>query len=206
MMSRTRLLWGILAAAMAGSFLYYSLGEKVSVQPQQTAPPSQQPQPDYGQVPEFTLTDETGQPFGSSQLRGKIWLADFIFTSCAGQCPRMTEQMRLMQQRLPQSVQMVSITADPQRDTPPVLAQYAARQGAQAGRWHFLTGPKPTIEKLILQGFHLGYADGGPPEEPIIHSVRFMLVDRQGKIRGAYDATDPAALDRLVQDVQELSR
>ncbi len=199
-MSRTRFLWWILAAAMAGSLFYYSW-MKLSVRPEQTVPPSI-----HGHAPDFTLKDTQGKPFGSSMLRGTVWVADFIFTSCAGQCPQMTNRMRLLQERLPQSVQLVSITVDPERDTPSVLARYASEYGAQPGRWHFLTGDKTAIQHLTMEGFHLGYADGGPKEEPIIHSVRFILVDQQGEIRGYYDAADQASLDRLVQDAKDAVR
>ena len=200
-MSRSRLLWGILAAAMAGTLVASVWMKRAADVPAQNIPASPK-----NFAPEFTLTDSNGQPFASTVLRGKIWIADFIFTSCAGQCPMMTAQMRLLQMRLPKSVQLVSITVDPERDTPAVLAQYASRQGAQPGRWHFLTGEKAAIQRLTLQGFHLGYAEGGPKEEPIVHSVRLILVDRQGEIRGRYDGTDPVSLDHLIQEAQELSR
>ena len=201
-MKRTRrLLWGVLALAMAGSLLFYFIRSKPSIRPEHTAAPSA-----YGRVPDFTLTDAQNQPFGAAALHGRVWVADFIFTSCAGQCPLMTEQMRLLQQRLPAPVQMVSITVDPDRDTPAVLARYAAEHGAQPGRWHFLTGDKTIIQNLAMKGFHLGYAEGGPKEEPIVHSVRLILVDSQGEIRGTYDGIDPASLDRLVQDAKMLTR
>jgi len=200
-MSRSRLLWGVLAAAMAGTVVasvWLKHGSNLPAQNIAASPKNF--------APEFNLTDSNGQPFASTALRGTVWIADFIFTSCAGQCPMMTEQMRLLQRRLPQSVQLVSISVDPERDTPAVLAQYASRQGAQPGRWHFVTGEKAAIQRLTLQGFHLGYAEGGPKEEPIVHSVRLILVDRQGEIRGRYDGTDPVSLDHLIQEAQELSR
>ncbi len=200
-MSRSRLLWGVLAAAMAGTLVASVWMKHGADVPTQSIPASSK-----SFAPEFTLTDSNGQPFASTTLRGKIWIADFIFTSCAGQCPVMTAQMRLLQQRLPQSVQLVSITVDPERDTPAVLAQYASQHGAQPGRWHFVTGEKAAIQRLTLQGFHLCYAEGGPKEEPIVHSVRLILVDPQGEIHGAYDGTDPASVDHLIKDVQELCR
>ncbi|MBI3333224.1 MAG: SCO family protein [Candidatus Omnitrophica bacterium] len=155
-------------------------------------------------VPAFHLTDETGRPFESGRLKGKVWVADFIFTSCAGSCPQITERMRSLQGRLPAAVQLVSISVDPARDTPTALAGYAKRAGAEPGRWHFLTGSAAAIESLVRGGFRLSYAEGEGPGEPITHSVRFALVDQQGRIRGSYDSTDQKAVDHLLKDAGQL--
>ena len=154
-------------------------------------------------APSFTLTDQTGRPFTSESLRGKPWVADFIFTSCAGSCPLMSERMAGLQHRLPARVLLVSFSVDPKRDTPPVLAEYAKRHGAQPGRWFFLTGTEKEIARIVQQGFKLSYAEGTDPREPVTHSVRFVLVDRSGAIRGYYDSTDPEALRRLEEDAHE---
>ena len=159
----------------------------------------------YGQVPAFQLTDQAGQPFTSGSLKGRAWIADFIFTSCAGTCPQMTARMASLQAKLPPAVQLVSISVDPQRDTPQVLAEYAGRHGADPARWRFLTGDPGRIAPLVSQGFRLSYAEGTDPVEPIIHSVRFVLVDPSGAIRGYYDSTDPAQVERLVRDATLLS-
>ncbi len=158
----------------------------------------------YGQVPEFHLTDQAGEPFQRGNLQGKVWVADFIFTSCGGSCPQMTAQMATLARELPPTVELVSVTVDPQRDTPPVLAQYAQAHGAQPDRWHFLTGPPEAIQRLALEGFRFSFASGGEEPEPITHSVRFALVDRQGVVRGTYDGTDSKALERLVRDARYL--
>jgi len=162
--------------------------------------------PGYAIVPSFTLIDQTGQAFSSTRLIGEVWIADFIFTSCAGTCPQMTEKMRFLQRRLPAGIRLVSISVDPIRDTPTVLAEYARRAGAENGRRHFLTGSPETIEKLVQQGFRLSYAEGGDPKEPITHSVRLVLVDRDGKIRRYYDSTDPKAIEQLIQEATQLVR
>ena len=178
----------------------------------QTSPPASKPveartmagmqQP----VPFFTLIDQTGQPFGSESLKGRVWIADFIFTSCAGSCPQMTEKMAGLQRKLPPEIQLVSISVDPARDSPPVLAEYARRFGAQEQRWHFLTGPAETIVPLVSQGFRLSIAEGADPQEPITHSIRFVLIGRDGTIRGYYDSTDPKAAEQLTQDAVALLR
>ncbi len=151
-------------------------------------------------APLFRLTDQTGRPFDSAFLKGRVWIADFIFTSCAGTCPGMSSKTALLQQRLSPEILLVSFSVDPKRDTPPVLAEYARRYGARPGRWFFLTGPEEEIRRVAQQGFHLSVAEGGSPEEPIVHSVRFVLVDPIGKIRGYYDSNEPAQMEKLIRD------
>ena len=191
--------WAVLFTAIAGV-----LGALAwtRLQPPPTVPAA--PLPSYGAAPSFQLTDQTNQPFDSSDLKGRVWIADFIFTSCAGTCPGMSAKMTLLQQRLPPEIPLISIGVDPKRDTPPVLAEYALRYAAQPGRWFFLTGPEEEIRRVAQQGFRLGVAEGESPEEPVIHSIRFVLVDREGMIRGYYDSTEPAQLERLVRDASSL--
>lgn len=168
--------------------------------------PSAAVPPVHGVIPDFTLVDQASRPFAGSSLRGKVWITNFIFTSCAGACPRMTARMAGLQKEIPPEIHLVSMTVDPARDTPPVLALYAAQHNADPARWHFLTGPAAVLHPLIQRGFRLSVAEGGGPEEPILHSQRFVLVDRAGQIRGYYDSTDPQAMERLVHDADSLSR
>ena len=191
-----RILWALLITVMAGVVVTSSWSRIAASSPRATALPI------YGQAPEFSLTDQEGRPFLSSALKGTVWVADFIFTSCAGSCPQMTAQMAALQKRLPQEIQFVSISVDPARDRPDLLRRYAESYGADLKRWRFLTGEPPAIERLVKEGFRLSYAEGTSPEEPITHSVRFLLVDGQGTIRGAYDGTDPKAVERLIQDAR----
>ncbi len=170
------------------------------------AGPNTAPPPVQGPAPKFRLTDQSGRPFDAAALQGHPWIADFIFTSCPGQCAQMTRQMASLQSRLPDNVQFVSISVDPRRDTPEVLARYAQANGARTQQWHFLTGEPARIERLARDGFRLSYAEGTDPGEPIIHSVRFVLVDPHGMIRGLYDGTDPEQVEHLVRDVQSLRR
>ena len=161
--------------------------------------------PIYGEVPDFALTDQRGRPFTRTDLAGHVWIVDFVFTRCAGQCVMMTAQMASLQERLPQDVQQLSVSVDPVYDTPEVLAGYAARAGARSERWLFVTGTQDEIFRLSRDGFHLGIeADGGTSAEPIIHSVRLVLIDQEGRMRGYYDATDAAAVDRLLLDIATL--
>jgi protein SCO1 len=159
------------------------------------------PLPVYWKLPDFQLTSQSAQPFDSKSLDGSIWVADFIFTTCAGPCPRMSAQMRGIQTAVASmpDVKLVSFTVDPQHDTPAVLAQYAARYHAAPGRWFFLTGDRTALEALCRNGFKLGDVDGS-----LVHSTRFVLLDRRGRVRGFYSTSDDAALPRLLHDIRSL--
>src|SRR5712671_6054710 len=135
-------------------------------------------------VPEFELIAQDGQPFNSRVLRGKVWVADFIYTTCPGPCPRMTSQMREVQDAVIKmaDVKLVSFTVDPARDTPEVLAAYAKAHGASTEDWYFLTGPESTLQTLDKDTFKLGDLS-----TTMQHSTRFVLVDHQSRVRGYYD-------------------
>src|SRR5689334_16521384 len=119
--------------------------------------PRSQPRnnPEYGQVPAFNLTESSGRTVGQQELSGKVWVADFIFTSCAGSCPVMTAQMRKLQDLLPHDIGLVSFSVDPKRDTPEVLARYAQQFHADPQRWLFLTGDRQTLYNITVNGFKL---------------------------------------------------
>jgi protein SCO1/2 len=161
----------------------------------------QPPLPVYGQIPGFALTDETGRPFDKKSLDGKVWVADFIFTTCTGPCPRMSSLMRQVQQAsgvMPE-VKLVSFTVDPERDTPAALAEYAARYHAQPDRWHFLTGPREALDHLTRDAFKLGNVDG-----QLIHSTRLVLLDRHARIRGYYGTSEDSPVAQLVRDIKRV--
>ena len=160
-----------------------------------------------GTVPPFRLTNQNGQPFGSEELKGKIWIADFIFTSCPGPCPLISSRMAEMQRPLEKSdVHLVSFTVDPATDTPAVLRDYAQRLKAREGRWDFLTGEASAIYTLTRDGFKLPVADGASETGMPVHSTRAVLVDRRGTIRGYYDITAPDAVTKLLADSSHLLR
>jgi protein SCO1/2 len=163
----------------------------------------------YGVVPDFSLTERSGENITLAQLRGKIWIADFIYTSCTDTCPLQTGMMARLQEEyaLKPNFQLVSVTVDPERDTPQVLALYAARHNADARRWFFLTGQRDRIIRLIQEGFHLSVAalpNGAESTGVIAHSPRFVLVDQDGQIRGYYDSRELEAFVRLKNDVETL--
>jgi protein SCO1/2 len=164
------------------------------------------PLPVLGVVPAFTLTERSGSPIGTAQLTGHVWVADFVFTRCPDFCPALTARMAGLQKAIPPAtdpVQLVSFTVDPAHDTPDVLRTYASHAGAAEG-WVFVTGPREVLSALLRDGFKVAYADDGPPTAPITHSDRFVLVDRQLRIRGYYHGTEPADVARLARDAATL--
>ena len=162
--------------------------------------------PSYYPLPEFSLTDQAGKSVTLHDLAGRVWVADFIFTSCGGTCPLMTAKMRKLQDVLPPAIRLVSLTVDPARDTPEILAAYAGEHGAAVDRWLFLTGDKQALYDLCVKGFKLPLeTEGGTPAEPIVHSTRFVLVDKRGEIRGYYSGTEEDELKRLAIDAKKLS-
>jgi protein SCO1/2 len=161
----------------------------------------------YGTVPAFELLNQNGQPFGSAQLAGKVWIADFIYTTCPGPCPMISSRMSELQKPLAKSdVHLVSFSVDPEKDTPQVLRGYAEKLQADHARWDFLTGPKSAIYKLSHDGFKLAVSDGGYERGIPVHSTRMVLVDRHGQIRGYYDATEPDAVTKVLADTNHLLR
>lgn len=163
----------------------------------------------YGSVPDFALTERNGSTVSLAQLRGNFWIADFIYTSCRDTCPLQTATMAQLQQKYAANpeIQFVSFTVDPERDTPEVLTRYADKYRADAARWYFLTGPRDQLTHLIQQGFHLAVAAAPVEAETngmIAHSPRFVLMDKEARIRGYYDSRDPAALVRLKSDIDTL--
>jgi protein SCO1/2 len=161
----------------------------------------------YGNSPPFHLTNQDSRPFGSAQLAGKIWIADFIFTACPGPCPMISSRMSELQKPLKNTdVHLISFTVDPEKDTPEVLRGYAEKLQAEPGRWDFLTGPKSAIYDVSSHGFKLAVADGTQENGTPVHSTRIVLVDRRGVIRGYYDATAPDTVTKLLADTNHLLR
>lgn len=159
--------------------------------------------PVIGDVPPFRFTDARGQELSRDDLKGEIWVADFIFTRCASTCPMMTRRMATLPQ---DELRLVSFSVDPEYDTPSTLAAYSARYDAQPERWSFLTGDREAIRDLAISGFHLGVVDATEEDsEPILHSTRFVLIDRQARIRGYYDGLDAHEVERLLADARRLS-
>lgn len=154
-------------------------------------------------APTFTLTDQLGRSVTTDDLKGRPWVADFIFTQCASACPLMTRRLASVQTTISPQVRFVSFSVDPDHDTPPVLLAYAKQYGADLDRWLFLTGPKDQLFSAI-QGMKVSLipaTDGNPIE----HDVHYLLMDSAGRLRGAYDSRVPGEVDRLVSDANALA-
>ena len=176
------------------------------------------PLPVYGQVSDFVLTNHDGKAFFLSDLQGKVWVADIIFTRCPGPCLKMTRQMRELQKALPASSQakLVTLTTDPVFDTPAVLKAYAQRFGADFSRWLFLTGTKKQIARLAIDSLKLTALEKKPEERQseddlFVHSTIFVAVDKRGQLRGIFETTgegiDPAQVrGEIVAAVNRLER
>ena len=160
----------------------------------------------------FRLERETGKPVGDADLAGKVWIAAFTFTRCPSSCLRISGYMKEFQRELAHTnVGLVNLSVDPDFDTPEVLARYAAKQGADAGRWWFLTGPKEEVFRLILDRFKLHVSDAtaaereaDPKMESVIHTTRLALVDRGNRVIGYFDADEAAARRDLLARARQL--
>jgi protein SCO1/2 len=154
-------------------------------------------------VTPFALTDSTGQPFTEARVSNVFWVADFIFTSCPGQCKEMSANMAMLQSRLSDltEVEFVSISVDPVTDTPEQLRAYAARYEADTNRWHFLTGDINDVKRFSVEGLRIGTHD-----DPNLHSDRFVMIDHHMQIRGYYSGIETGALTRLERDLRKLIR
>ncbi len=178
---------------------------------------------DLGVVPAWSMTAEDGKPIGSVQLHGKVWVVNFLFTSCPTSCPPLARATAQLQERIralapkgePPIAQIVSISVDPETDTPDVLAKFAKQYGADPRIWHFATsGNYDATEKLVSEGFQSQLIRPNPPEgaDPqakpsaidTAHSLKFVVIDRAGHIRGTWDK-DEAGLNDTVAAVRYLA-
>lgn len=171
-----------------------------------------------GRVGDFTLTNQLGATVSLADLRGFVWVADIIFTRCAGPCPRMTQQMKALQDALPPEsrARLVTLTTDPEFDTPAVLRAYAERFGADPRRWWFLTGSKAQIVGLAVDSLKLTALEKKPeeresPADLFIHSTLFVVVDKHGRVRDVFETTgegvDPAIVQgQILERVRQLER
>jgi protein SCO1/2 len=190
----TAVLWGVLVVGMLGVI---GTGLWAKFRPE--------PLPVLFDAPRFALTDQDGKPFTNQELRGKVWVADFICTHCPGACPVMTMKLSGLQRAVPEKdVHFVSFTVDPERDTPDVLKEYAQRFDAEPGRWHFLTGEKASLFETAA-GMKLTAAPAGTFGPDIVHAEKFLLIDGAGRVRGVYDRKDEADLKKLAADAAVLA-
>ena len=193
---KSTLIWvvlGVIIIGIAGVNLWSMFDTKSEMPVTKTAAVS---------VPDFNLTTQQGEPLTLSDMKGKIWIADFIFTNCPTICPAMTHEMASLQSEfIAEPVYFVSFSVDPERDTSDVLSRYAKAYGADDRRWHFLTGDKTDIYQLAEKGFSLAAGHNGTE---LLHSTRFVLITPDGNIYDYYDSRSKPALLRLRRDVKIL--
>jgi len=200
---------GSVGSPLLWSVALLSVFAGLAVAAEHWEPSSNRPVPEVLlQMPDFTLTDQEGAPFGSEQLAGEPWVANFIFTSCPSVCPGLTMHMRDIQDHTPDlpGAHLVSFSVDPDTDTPEVLHEYGERFGADCERWSFLTGSWDTIRSTVVEGFKLAMDDRedvNPAE--VLHGTRFVLLDGRSRIRGYYDVSVLAEKDALEADLRTLS-
>jgi protein SCO1 len=167
----------------------------------------------YRTIPKFSFIDQNGKIFTDEKTKGKIYVANFIFTRCGLICPKVTNQLARVQDTFldKDEVIFLSHSVDPEYDTPSILKKYAEKNDAIDGKWYFLTGDKGEIYKMALKGYFVPISDASVydkaitnPDEAFIHSEKMILVDKEGIIRGFYDGTDPKEVDRLMVEIKIL--
>lgn len=178
-------------------------GEKIAQGPGDTL---------YHEVPKFMFTNQFGEPYGSKQLDGKLMVVNFIFTRCPSICPDMTSKMLRLQWKLEmlddpsiEDVKFVSLSVDPEHDTPEVLKEFAYKRFSgevDHDRWNFLTGDKEAIYRLGSEGLYLAASEDVLAPGGFLHSEKFVLVDRDRHIRGYYNGTSIEEVDGLVDDIK----
>jgi protein SCO1/2 len=164
-------------------------------------------------VPPFALTERNGKTITNADLNGKIWVADFVYTTCPGPCPMITATMEKIQDAVAHDprVQLVTFTVDPETDTPAVLAAYAAKFNADPNRWWFLTGPEKPLYDLIQNGFFQVAQDNHGQalqdgQGPVTHSTKIVLVDAEGNVRGFFDGVGSDGRADLLKGIKTLEK
>jgi protein SCO1/2 len=184
----------------------------------QSRAPRLEPLPVLASVADFSLTNQNNASVSLADLRGRVWVGDIIFTTCPGPCLRMTRQMKELQDALPADNQtkLVSLTTNPDYDTPDVLKTYGVKNGADTNRWMFLTGTKKQINNLAVDSLKLSAVEKKPeertsPEDLWVHSTIFVLVDKHAQLRAIYqtggeDVSWPAEKKKLLVAIKQLER
>ena len=203
--SRSNGAWVVIFLVLAGAAAVAVAGASPA------AGPAVRPLPQGNELPAFALVDQQGRPFGREQLKGSVWIADLMFTRCAGQCPRMHERMQTLAGSIADSnLRLASFSVDPANDTPEVLAAYAKRWRAPAvasgsgDAWVFLTGAPGEVDRLAKDGFSLAAAGEGEAAGPALHSMRLVLIDAEGRVRGTYASDEAVEMERLQADASRL--
>jgi protein SCO1/2 len=157
----------------------------------------------YHTISDFELYNQNGDTITRSFYDNKIYVVDFFFTTCLTICPIMTDHMLQIQEKLKNDpeVFLLSHTVIPKHDSIPVLKKYATEKGINAAKWNLVTGDKKHIYDLARKSYLATKSDGDGGAYDMIHTENFVLVDKEKRIRGFYDGTDPAAMENLLSDI-----
>lgn len=202
--------WAIRLGAL---LLAVTLWIRYTEQPRVHTAPRSKELTKINDIPPFSLTERSGRNITNQDLRGKIWVADFVYTTCPGPCPLITQSMAKLQTAVANDprVQLVSFTVDPTDDTPAVLGNYADKFGASKDRWWFLTGPEKPLYSLIQNGFYQVVQDnrGQALEKDqfvVTHSTNLAVVDGNGVLRGSFDALSPEGRQQVLAAIATLEK
>lgn len=160
----------------------------------------------YHRIADFELINQDGDTITSRNFEGKIYVADFFFTTCPSICPKMSSQMQRVHEKFIENdqVMILSHTVMPEADSVPVLAEYANRYNADSNKWMFVTGEKKRIYELARKSYFAVNDSGNGDEHDFIHTENFILVDKNKRIRGFYDGTSEDDVDRLMEEIEIL--
>ncbi|MEE2772063.1 MAG: SCO family protein [Bacteroidota bacterium] len=162
----------------------------------------------YHKIADFKLVNQNGDTITQDTYKGKIYVADFFFTTCLTICPIMTDHMVKIQEKTLDDpmVQLLSHTVFPVTDSVPVLKKYAVEKGVVDSKWNLVTGDKKQIYELARKSYLATKTKGDGGKYDMIHTENFVLVDPDKRIRGFYDGTDPEAIDKLLHDIEVLEK
>jgi protein SCO1/2 len=158
-------------------------------------------------IPSFALTNQDGQTVTEKTVEGKIYVANFMFASCGSICPRMTDNMKILQDKYTNdpAILLLSHTVTPETDNVKKLKEYADLKGCISGKWHLLTGDKDKIYSLAKKQYFAGDSIGFYGKlNDFLHTENFILVDGKRRIRGVYNGTLPIEMDRIIEDITTL--
>ncbi|WP_179414019.1 SCO family protein [Mucilaginibacter sp. E4BP6] len=160
----------------------------------------------YQTVPAFKFVNQYGDSVGSKNLKNDIYVADFFFTSCPSICPVMQRNMLNVYNAFKDTadVKIISFTIDPKHDTTAVLKKYADKLGVSGNSWWFLNGDKDKVYDLATKSYLVGVTQDSTAAGGYVHQGYFVLIDKQQRIRGSYDGTDPKQVDQLIADIKTL--
>jgi protein SCO1 len=185
------LFWVLLVATISGLSVVRAMATKL--------PP---PPPVMGKLGDFEFIDQNGRPFGAAELKGRVWVANFIFTRCPTICPLQTEKMGQVQHRsrnLGEAFHIVSFDVDPEFDTPEKLLEYAGKHRVSPRMWSFLSAPYDLLQKTVVQDMKISM--GKDENNNVFHGTHVVLVDAKMQIRGYYDVAAEDGVDKLMKDI-----